>query len=558
MTPIQTGLLGCVLLVALLLSSMPVAFALAIAGGVGFFMITGSSTAAVAMMVNELHGIFSSQSLTVIPLFVLMGQLAFHSGISGRLFEAAYRWLGALPGGLAMATVGACTGFGAICGSGPATAATMAAVAMPEMRKRHYDLALASGTVAAGGSLGMLIPPSVVFIVYGVMTEQSPEKLFVAGILPGLLIALLFCLTIYIICRRHPERGPAGEACSLLTKVRSLRGVSETAILFTLVIGGMFFGWFTSTEAAAIGAAGTMAVAAVKRQLTWHRLARSLLETLRTSCMIMIIVAGALMFGRFLAVSGIPAEMARWFTGLPLPAWAVLGIMILFYLVAGCFLDALALVLLTIPIFFPVIVALNADPIWFGVIIVVITQMGVISPPVGVNVYVVSGMERDIPMQDVFRGALPFLWTLVLSAGLLLAFPGIALFLPQYGPKALLFLALGASVLAVQAAAVALAARSVNCRGHSARAVVASVLAALVCWALTPLLLFWLRAGGQGALAGPIVWGGVICAAATLIMRFALRLSWLKTAAPAAGWALVTAVGWPLLLTVWARHFAGH
>ncbi len=429
MTPIQTGIVGILLLLVLLAASMPVAFSMALVGLVGFAMLV-TPEAALSMARIEMYETFMSYSLTVIPLFVFMGQLAFHVGMSRRLFSAAYCWLGALPGGLAMATIGACAAFGAICGSGPATAATMSAVALPEMRRYKYSMELGSGAVAAGGSLGMLIPPSVVFIVYAIMTELSIGKLFIAGILPGLLIAAMFCGAIYINCIRKPHLAPAGPKTSWREKFVALGGVFETVVLFVIVIGGMFGGYFTPTEAAAIGATGSLLIAICRRQLTWKTLSRASIETVRTSCMVMIIVAGAVIFGRFLAVSRIPFEFAGWLGGLPLPGSIIVAFIILFYLFAGCFVDALALILLTIPIFHPVILDLGYDPIWFGVIIVVVTQMGVISPPVGVNVYVVSGMERDIPLTTVFKGALPFLLTLIVAAIILVAFPQISLFLP--------------------------------------------------------------------------------------------------------------------------------
>ena len=429
MTPFEIGLLGCALMVVMLASSMPVGFVMAVVGLIGFAQIV-SAPAALSMVVSDLYSTFTSASLTVIPLFVFMGQIAFHADISRRLFRAAYEWMGALPGGLAMATIGACTGFGAICGSGPATAATMASVALPEMKRYKYDMELGSGAVAAGGSLGMLIPPSVVFVVYAIMTEQSIGKLFLAGVIPGLLIAFLFCLTIFINVSLRPHLAPRGPRTTWKRKFIALNGVIETVILFVAVMGGMFWGYFTPTEAAAVGAAGSLVIAAVKGQLTCKMLVQSLLETMRTSCMVMIIVAGAVMFGHFLAVTRIPMELAEWLSGLALPAWCIVGLIILFYLLAGCFLDALALILLTIPIFFPVISDLGYDPIWFGVIIVVVTQMGVISPPVGVNVYVVSGVERDIALETVFKGAMPFLVALWVAAVLLVAFPGISLFLP--------------------------------------------------------------------------------------------------------------------------------
>ncbi|MBN2375659.1 MAG: TRAP transporter large permease [Sedimentisphaerales bacterium] len=430
MSPVQIGILGCLLMLILLACSMPVAFAMAVVGFIGFALIV-SPDAALSMITIDLYETFSSYSLTVIPLFVFMGQIAFHAGISRRLFNAAYHWLGALPGGLAMATIGACSAFGAICGSGPATAATMASVALPEMKRYKYNMELGCGAVAAGGSLGMLIPPSVVFIVYAIMTEQSIGKLFIAGIVPGILISLIFCLTIFINCKRNPHLGPAAPATSWRAKFISLTGIGETISLFILVMGGMFLGFFTPTEAAAIGAGGCLFIALIKKQISWKVLNQSLKETIRTSCMVMFIVTGAVIFGHFLAVTRIPFELATWLAGLPLPSWLIMAMIILFYLTAGCFLDALALILLTIPIFYPVVVGLDYNPIWFGVIIVVVTQMGVISPPVGVNVYVVSGIARDVPLQTIFKGAIPFLIALIVSAVILVAFPQLSLFLPN-------------------------------------------------------------------------------------------------------------------------------
>lgn len=432
MTPLQIGLIGCVLLFILLFSSMPVGFAMLVSGLAGFALIV-TPQAATSMITAELFDTFSSYNLTVIPLFVLMGQVAFHAGISTRLFKTAYTWIGHLPGGLAMATVGACAGFGAISGSGPATAATMASVALPEMRRYHYSDELASGAVASGGSLGMLIPPSVVFIVYALMTEQSIGALFLAGVVPGILISILFCISIFIRCTRNPSLGPAGPKASWKERFKSLNGVLETLVLFMFVMGGMFLGLFTPIEAAAVGAGGSLLIALIKRSLSFSLLHRILLETIRTSGMIFFIVAAAVVFGRFLAVSQIPFFLANWFVSLPLPGFMIMALIIVFFLFMGCFIDSLALVLLTVPIFYPVILELGYNPIWFGVLIVVITQMGVITPPVGVNIYVVSGIERNIPLQTIFKGAMPFLYMLVLFAALLMLFPDIALFLPGLG-----------------------------------------------------------------------------------------------------------------------------
>ena len=426
MSDLQIGLLGILVLFALLASSMPVAFAMTVVGAAGFAVVV-NVPAALHVLVTDWYDTFSSYGLTVIPLFVFMGQVAFHTGISRKLFAAAQCWFGWLRGGLAMATIGACAAFGAICGSGPATAATMAAVALPEMKRYKYHPGFAAGTVAAGGSIGMLIPPSVVFIVYGVMTEQSIGKLFLAGIVPGLLVSVLFMATVWLLCRRNSALAPGAASVAWGERMRSLAGVVEILALFALVMGGMFAGWFTPTEAAAVGAAGSVAIAGVSRKCTFRMLATALGETLRTSCMVLVIVAGATVFGHFLQITNVPTALAAWLAGLPLPPAGIMLVILLFYLVAGAFLDALALVLLTIPIFYPVVLGLGFDPIWFGVMIVLVTQMGVISPPVGVNVYVVSGMDRAVSLQSVFKGALPFLAALVVAALLLLAFPAIVL-----------------------------------------------------------------------------------------------------------------------------------
>ena len=424
MNEFQIGLAGIALLFVLLATSMPVAFSMTLVGLAGFAVVV-SGLAALNVLVTDYFDTFSNYGLTVIPLFVFMGQVAFHTGISQKLFDAAQCWFGWLRGGLAMATVGACTVFGAVCGSGPATAATMAAVALPEMKRHKYHSGFAAGTVAAGGSIGMMIPPSIVFIVYGVMTEQSIGKLFIAGIVPGLLVSALFMGTIALMCRWRPALAPAATAATWRERIRSLRGVGETLVLFALVMGGMFAGWFTPTEAAAVGAAGSVGIALAARKCSWRMLATALNETLCTSCMVLVIVAGATVFGHFLQITNVPTELAAWMAGLPLPGWGIMMVIILFYLVAGAFLDALALVMLTIPIFYPVVLELGFDPIWFGVVIVLVTQMGVISPPVGVNVYVVSGMDRAVPLQAVFKGALPYLAALVVAALLLLALPQI-------------------------------------------------------------------------------------------------------------------------------------
>jgi tripartite ATP-independent transporter DctM subunit len=409
---------------------MPVGFAMGFLGLMGFSYVV-TFEAGFNLLARDVWDVFSSYNLTVIPLFVFMGQIAFHAGISRRLYDSAYVLFGHRRGGLAMATVGACAGFSAICGSTNATAATMATVTLPEMKRYGYDMGLATGTVAAAGSLGILVPPSVIFIVYGILTEQSIGKLFAAGILPGILLCFLFLITIYLRVLKNPSLAPPGPKTSFKEKFRSFAGVIETLILFALVMGGIFFGIFTPTEAAAIGAFLTILIAVVRKQLTWHAFVKSLADTTKISCMIMVIVTGAVIFGHFMAITRVPYELAEWVGTLPLPPHAVMGVIIFVYLFGGCFMDALAMVMLTIPIFFPVVQTLGFDPIWFGVVIVLITEMGVITPPVGINVYVVYGIAKDVPLQNIFRGVFPMLLALLLCNLILLMFPQIALFLPN-------------------------------------------------------------------------------------------------------------------------------
>ena len=430
MTPTVTGIIGLLALFVLIFSRMPVGFVMALIGFTGFGYIVNYD-AAMNLTAKDMFDVFGSYNLTVIPLFILMGQISFHAGISSRLFEVAYKFIGHWPGGMAIATIGACAGFSAICGSTNATAATMAAVTLPEMRKYHYKDTLAAGVVAAGGSLGILVPPSVVFIIYGIMTEQSIGKLFMAGIVPGILLAGLFILAIVIWVHLSPEVAPLGPRTDFRSRMASLSGLIETLLLFLLVMGGLFLGFFTPTEAGAVGAMGSILIALFRKNLTWKGFIQSLFETTRISCMILVIVAGATIFGHFLAITRIPFDIAEWVTALNLPAYMIMGMIIMVYLLGGCVIDALALIMLTVPIFYPVVVSLGYDPIWFGVVIVLVTQIGVITPPVGVNVYVVSGVARDIPLHVIFKGVIPLLAALIVATLLMLPFPQIALFLPS-------------------------------------------------------------------------------------------------------------------------------
>jgi tripartite ATP-independent transporter DctM subunit len=434
MTPTLIGILGIVVMLALFITRMPVAYVMALVGYIGFSYMR-SPAAGLNILSRSIYDSFSSTGLTTIPLFILMGQLAFNSGISQRLYDIAYRFLGNTRGGLAMTTVSACTAFGSVCGSSSATAATMATVGIPEMKRYNYANELATGCVASGGGLGMIMPPSVVLIIYGVLTEQSIGALFVAGILPAILVTILFIIAIYIQCRMAPNQGPPGEKFTWKEKAKSLSDTIDTIAVFLLVIGGIFFGLFTPTEAAAVGVAGVLAVSLIRRRLNWRGFTDALRETLRTSCMVMFLIAGAEVFGKFLAVTRIPFNIASWIGGLDMPDFLVMAAIVLVYLIGGCIMDAMALIMLTIPIFFPVVTALGYNPIWFGVIIVLVTQMGIITPPVGINVYIVYGIACDtlegVSLEAIFKGILPFLLAILVGIILLTIFPQIILVLPN-------------------------------------------------------------------------------------------------------------------------------
>lgn len=431
MSSLLLGMVGLILFLILIFLRMPIAFAMALVGFAGFSYLT-SPSAAMNMVVREIYSSFSSYSLSVIPMFVWMGFLAYYSGIGTRLFVFAYKLIGHWPGGLAIATQAACAIFGAICGSNTATAATMGAIALPEMKKYNYDTSLATASVAAGGVLGVLIPPSVIFIVYGMATEQSIGKLFMAGILPGLLLMLLYQLVICILTGRNPNLGPAGPRAAWKERINALRGgLAEVLFIFAISMGGLFAGWFTATEAGAVGAMGVLLVALIGKNLSWDGFKKSLYDTTRTTAMIMLMVAGSIIFGRFMAISRVPFELAGWAGMLTLPPFMVMAIILLIYLILGCFIDALALILLTIPIFYPIAVgALGYDPIWFGVIIVLVVAMGVITPPVGMNVYIIKGIVPDVPLEVIFKGIWPFLIAVIICLTILIAFPQIATVLP--------------------------------------------------------------------------------------------------------------------------------
>jgi len=424
------GALGIVIMVCIMILGMPIAFTMVLVGFLGFAYLT-SLDGGLFLLSDSFYYQFTSYTMLVVPLFVFMGEIAFHSGISKRIYRTAHSWLGFIPGGLAVATIGACAGFAAICGSSTATAATMGTVGLPEMRKHKYDPAFATGTVAAGGTLGILIPPSIVLIIYGIQTELSIGKLFIAGILPGLILSALFIFIILTMCLIKPSLGSPAPKTSFKEKVQSLSGTIEMILLFSLVIGGLLIGWFTPTEAAGIGAAGAIVIGVVKRSLNWEGFKKALLGTTRTSSMVLLILASAMIFSRFLTVSGLPQALAAWVGSLNASPYVVLLCIMGIYLIGGCVMDPLSFLIITINIFFPMILEAGFDPIWFGVIIVILLETGAITPPVGINVYVIKGIAHDVDLHTIFKGIFPFLGAMILGLIILTIFPDIVLVLPN-------------------------------------------------------------------------------------------------------------------------------
>jgi len=424
------GIIGIiVLLLVLFFLGMPVGFAMAVVGFCGFSYVV-SFKAALNMAGTDLWITFSKYGLTVIPLFVFMGYLAFNAGIAERLYSAAYKWVGHWSGGLAIATIGADELFAAICGSNTATAATMGAIALPQMKKYKYDTRLSSGTVVTGGTLGTVMPPSVVIIVIGLQTEQSIARLFLGGILPAILLGMLFVLTILLLCRLNPTFGPPGPKTSFAEKLKSLTGVIEAVAIFVLVMGGLFIGFFTPTEAGAVGALCTFIVALAAGRMTWSGLRNAILETLKISCMVFVLVTGAIIFGRFLAVTRIPFMVADFAASLPVSPYVILAFVLIVYLIGGCVMDALGFLVLTIPIFFPLGMALGFDPLWYSIILTMVTTLGAITPPVGVNIYVVKALAPEIGIGTIFKSVSFFLLACIVSMVILIIFPQIVLFIP--------------------------------------------------------------------------------------------------------------------------------
>jgi C4-dicarboxylate transporter DctM subunit len=429
MTPLTIGYIGIGLLVVLLFSGIHIGVVMGAVGFLGIACISGWAAGLIVLKTVPFTT-FANYSMSVVPLFILMGGFCFYAGISKELYDTVHKWLGHLRGGLAMATVGACAAFAAVSGSSLATAATMGTVALPEMRRYKYDPALAAGCIAAGGSIGILIPPSVPLIIYGILANQSIGKLFIAGIIPGVLEAIFYIITIYILCRLNPARGPSGSKTGFMEKITSLKATWGVLLLFIIVIGGIYFGIFSPTEAAGVGACGACIFAMVRRRLGWPNFKASVVGTVKTTSMIFVIFLGAMILGYFLAVTRLPFELADFVGGLPVNRYVILGLILAVYFVLGCIMDSLAMILLTVPIFYPLITALGFDPIWFGIIIVRAAEIGLITPPVGLNVFVIKGITKEIPMYTIFRGIIPFIIADICHVILLVIVPQVATFLP--------------------------------------------------------------------------------------------------------------------------------
>ncbi len=428
--PLLVGITAFLVLIFLLAITVPIGVAMMLCGVGGLAMIIGLIPSLSLFGTTVMQSVVT-YDLSIIPLFILMGALASRSGLSQELYDAFNAWLGGFRGGLALATVGACGAFAAICGSSVATAATMSKVALPEMKKYRYSDSMATGSVAAGGIIGILIPPSVILVLYGLLTESSIGDLFIAGFLPGILTILVFMIVISIVTRLHPESGPAGEKSTWKQKLNATLKTWAITALFATVIGGIYFGVFTPTEAAGVGAFGALFIAFSRKRLNREMMKETLLETGQTSAMIFTILIGAITLNNLVIFSGLANALADFVSGLDMSPATVMLIILLMYLIMGCFLDALAMILLTVPIFYPIVIDLGYDPIWFGIIVVMVVELGLITPPIGMNVFVIKGMAQSVPLVSIYKGVLPFVIGQVVLIIAVFLMPEIALWLPE-------------------------------------------------------------------------------------------------------------------------------
>lgn len=429
MDPITAGILGLILMLFMIAVGVPIAFSLVAVGAAGMFYMTGiGPTLAQISMIAWDKG--SSFVILCVPLYILMGQLVFHTGIATDLYDFVQKWLGRLPGGLAIASVFACAGFGAVTGSSLAAVATMGAIVMPEMKKYRYSDRLATGVLSASGTLGILIPPSIIFVFYGIMTDTSIAALFIAGIVPGIITAIFYSMNVYIRCRINPEIGPVGPAYSWRERVSSLKKVTPVVIIFLVVIGGIYGGVFSPTEASGIGVTGVLLVTIIMGRLTWEKFKQSLLDTGITSAMIFAILIGGYLFSRFLALTEVTTNLITFIQDLQLNQYLFMFCVMLFFALLGCVLDVFGMLILTLPFLFPIILQLGYDPVWFGVFAVIMAEIALVTPPIGVNVFIMKNLAPEVAIEDIFKGIMPFLicdFTLIV---LLIFFPQIALWLP--------------------------------------------------------------------------------------------------------------------------------
>lgn len=435
MSTLEIGIWSFPALLFMIFMRIPIGLSMLIAGFVGSFLVGDSWLPILSKLKNETYSTFSSYSLTIIPLFLLMGQFAKLGGMSQSLFKAAETWMGHKKGGVAMAAIGACAGFGAICGSSLATAATMSQVALPELRRYGYSGTLATGTLAAGGTLGILIPPSFVLVIYAILTEQNIAKLFISAFVPGILAAVGYMIAISIYVRVYPDSAGTRERAPYSERFRALIDVWPVLVIFLTVVGGIYLGLFTPTEGAAVGAAGTGLLAFFNGGLTKQTMTESVLATASSTGMIFFIVLGASIYNGFLALCQVPQELAEWVIMQGLNPWLVLTLILLIYLVLGCVMDSLSMILLTIPIFFPIVSTLDFGltteefAIWFGILVLIVVEVGLITPPVGMNLFVINSMATDTPLIDTFRGVMPFVASDLIRTAILVFFPSITLFL---------------------------------------------------------------------------------------------------------------------------------
>jgi tripartite ATP-independent transporter DctM subunit len=435
MSNFELGLWSFPVLLGLIFLRVPIGAAMMAVGFGGIWIMMGNSMMMMGQLKSLTYGTFSSYSLSIVPLFLLMGQFAMLSGMSAGLFKAAEAWLGHRKGGVAMSAVGACAGFGAICGSSLATAATMGQVALPELRRYGYSGPLATGALAAGGTLGILIPPSVILVIYAILTEQNIAKLFAAAFIPGILAAVGYMITIAIYVRIFPDSGNTLERKPYAERFAALLQTWQVVVIFLLVVGGIYLGWFTPTEAAAIGATLTGLSALLAGNLSIKKISDAILSTANSTAMIFIIVLGAGMYNSFLALTHVPQELAVWVTDQNMNPWMVLSLVLVLYLIFGCVMDSLSMVLLTVPIFYPIMLGLDFGmtetefSLWFGILVLIVVEVGLITPPVGMNLFVINSMAKDIPIRDTFKGTFPFVLADIVRVVILTVFPAITLWL---------------------------------------------------------------------------------------------------------------------------------